>query len=308
MNDSQLSFGIVMLLQTGTGLSVNIFLLLLYARVVSVSHRLSSSDLILAQLALANIIVLLTWGIPNSLSILEFRISLDDVGCQIITYLYRVGRGLSVCITCLLSVFQAVTISPATPRWGAAKAKLPKCILPSCILSWVLNLLINVGMPVYVRGPKNTTVQASYDVKYCSGAPVSTVIMLVNTVLYSAWDLSFVGLMSLASGYMVFVLHRHHRRVRHLHGPDRSPGAMPEVRAAKRVVALATLYVLLYGRQSVMLTILLNVKGYSLSVFNSHLVWSLAFSVFSPFLMICSDQRVRSFWKRESTISNLDPS
>nr|NP_001240440.1 vomeronasal 1 receptor ornAnaV1R3119 [Ornithorhynchus anatinus] len=308
MSDSQLSFGIVMLLQTGTGLSVNIFLLLLYARVVSVSHRLSSSDLILAQLALANIIILLTWGIPNTLSILELRISLGDVGCKIITYLYRVGRGLSVCTTCLLSVFQAVTISPDTPRWGAAKAKLPKCILPSCILSWVLNLLINVSTPVYIRGPKNTTFQASYNLKYCSVAPASTAPMLVNTILYTAWDLSFVGLMSLASSYMVFVLHRHHRLARHLHGPDRSPGAMPEVRAAKRVVALATLYLLLYGRQSVMLSILLNVKGYSLSVFNSHVVWSLAFSVFSPFVMIGSDKRVRSFWKRESATSNLDPS
>uniref|UniRef100_F6W690 Vomeronasal type-1 receptor n=1 Tax=Ornithorhynchus anatinus TaxID=9258 RepID=F6W690_ORNAN len=308
MGDARLSFGIVMLLQTGTGFSVNAFLLLFYARVISTSNRLSSSDLIQAQLPLANIIILLKGAVPSTLSFWELRIFLDDVLCKLNMYLYRVARGLAICTVCLLSVFQAITISPSTSRWAAAKAKLPKCILPSCILSWVLNLLINVGIPVYVRGPKNTTFQASYDLKYCSVAPVSTVIMLVNTVLYSVWDLFFVGLMSLASGYMVFVLHRHHRRVRHLHGPDRSPGAMPEVRAAKRVVALATLFVLLYGRQSVMLSILLNVKGYSLSLLNSHLVWSFAFSVFSPFLIICSDQRVRSFWKSESSISNPDPS
>ncbi|XP_028909568.1 vomeronasal type-1 receptor 1-like [Ornithorhynchus anatinus] len=308
MGDARLSFGIVMLLQTGTGLSVNAFLLLFYARVISLSHRLSSSDLIQAQLPLANIVILLTGAVPGTLSFWELRIFLDDVLCKLNMYLYRVGRGLAICTVCLLSVFQAITISPSTARWARLKAKLPKCFLPACILSWVLNLLINVGVPMGTRGPVNTSFQASYNLKYCSVAPVSTAIMLVNTVLYSASDLSFVGLMSLASGYMMFVLLRHHRQVRHLHGPDRSPGAMPEVRAAKRVVALATLFVLLYGRQSVMLSILLNVKGYSLSVLNSHLVWSFAFSVFSPFLMICSDQRVRSFWKRESAISNLDPS
>ncbi|XP_039766536.1 olfactory receptor class A-like protein 1 [Ornithorhynchus anatinus] len=308
MGDARLSFGIVMLLQTGTGLSVNAFLLLFYARVISTSHRLSSSDLIQAQLPLANIVILLTGGVPHTLSFCELRIFLDDVLCKLTIYLYRVARGLAICTVCLLSVFQAITISPSTSQWARFKAKLPKCFLPACILSWVLNLLINVGIPVYTKGPTNTTFQATYDLKYCSVAPISTAIMLVNTILYSASDLSFVGLMSLASGYMVFVLHRHHRRVRHLHGPDRSPGAMPEVRAAKRVVALATLFVLLYGRQSVMLSILLNGKGYSLILLNSHHVWSFTFSVFSPFLMICSDQRVRSFWKRESAISNLDPS
>ncbi|NP_001240438.2 vomeronasal 1 receptor ornAnaV1R3117 [Ornithorhynchus anatinus] len=308
MGDARLSFGIVMLLQTGTGLSVNAFLLLFYARVISTSHRLSSSDLIQAQLPLANIVILLTGAVPDTLSFWELRIFLDDVLCKLTMYLYRVARGLAICTVCLLSVFQAITISPSTARWARIKVKLPKCFLPACILSWVLNLLINVGTAMYTRGPANTTFHATYDLKYCTLAPVSTAVMLVNTILYLASDLSLVGLMSLASGYMVFVLHRHHRRVRHLHGPDRSPGAMPEVRAAKRVVALATLFVLLYGRQSVMLSILLNVKGYSLNVLNSHLVWTFAFSVFSPFLMIGSDQRVRSFWKRESTISNLDPS
>ncbi|XP_028909569.1 vomeronasal 1 receptor ornAnaV1R3120 [Ornithorhynchus anatinus] len=308
MGDTRLSFGTVLLLQTGTGLSVNAFLLLFYARVIFTSHRLSSSDLIQAQLPLANIVILLTGAVPQTLSFWELRIFLDDVLCKLTMYLYRVARGLAMCTVCLLSVFQAITISPSTSRWARIKAKLPKCILSVCVISWILNLLINVGVPVGTRGPTNITFHATYDLKYCSVAPVHTAIMLVTTVLYSALDLSFVGLMSLASGYMVFVLQRHHWRVRHLHGPGRSPRAMPEVQAAKRVVALATLYVLLYGRQSVMLSILLNVKGYSLSVLNSHQVWSFTFSVFSPFLMICSDQRVRSFWKRESAISNLDPS
>ncbi|XP_028909565.1 olfactory receptor class A-like protein 1 [Ornithorhynchus anatinus] len=308
MGDARLSFGIVMLLQTGTGLSVNAFLLLFYARVFSTSHRLSSSDLIQAQLPLANIIILLTGAVPDTLSFWELRIFLDDVLCKLTMYLYRVARGLAICTVCLLSVFQAITISPSTARWARYKAKLPRCFLPASIFSWVLNLLINGGTPMCTTGPANTTFHSTYDLKYCTLAPVSTAFMLVNTILYSASDLSLVGLMSLASGYMVLVLHRHHRRVRHLHGPDRSPGAMPEVRAAKRVVALATLFVLLYGRQSVMLSILLNVKGYSVSLLKSHLILSFAFSVFSPFLMICSDQRVRSFWKRESIISNLDPS
>uniref|UniRef100_F7G2T5 Vomeronasal type-1 receptor n=1 Tax=Ornithorhynchus anatinus TaxID=9258 RepID=F7G2T5_ORNAN len=153
--------------------------------------------------------------------------------------------------TCLLCNFgQAVTISPSSSQWTWLKEILPKCMLPSCLLSWTLNMLINADMPVYATGPWNTSSQITYDLKYCSVTTVTVKIALINAIMYYVWDLLFWGLMSVASGYMIFVLQRHHRWVQHLHGPSHSPKAMPEIRAAKRVIALVTLYVLLYGRQT----------------------------------------------------------
>uniref|UniRef100_F6PW67 Vomeronasal type-1 receptor n=1 Tax=Ornithorhynchus anatinus TaxID=9258 RepID=F6PW67_ORNAN len=309
MDATELSFGIMNVLQLSSGISVNVFLLLFYIHMASTSHRPSSSEMIPTQLALANIIILLSRGIPVTASAWGLRNFLDDVGCKILMYLYRMSRGLTICTTCLQIVFQAVTIIPGTSWWAEVKAKLPKCIIPLCILSWVLNMLIGIDILIYVTGPQNSSsVRITLDLTYCSKVSSSAAINLVIAVVLPPWDLSFVGLMSVASGYMVFVLHRHHRQVRHLHEPGRSPRVLPEVRAAKRVIALVTLYILLYGRQSIMLSVILNIQKKSPLLVSSHLLMAFAFAVISPFLMIHSDRRMRTFWKREHPFSNSDTS
>nr|NP_001240348.1 vomeronasal 1 receptor ornAnaV1R3027 [Ornithorhynchus anatinus] len=309
MDVTQLTFGIVMLLQISIGVSVNAFLLLFYICMVSTNHKPGSSDLILIHLTLANTIILLTGGIPEAVSAWGMRNFLDDVGCKILVYLYRVGRGLAICTTCLLSVFQAVTLSPGTSRGAGIKAKLPKCIIPFCLLFWLLNLIVDVNVLIYMAGPQNSSnTRIILDLKYCSIVSISAGATMLYAVVHSLWDVFYVWLMSTASVYVVFVLHRHHRQVRHLHGPGRSPREMPEVRAAKRVVALVILYVLLYGRQTVMLSILVNMKEKSPLLVNSHMVLSFTFSAVSPFLMIHSDRRMRTFWKMDSPISNREPS
>ncbi|NP_001240347.2 vomeronasal 1 receptor ornAnaV1R3026 isoform X1 [Ornithorhynchus anatinus] len=306
---SDLPLGIMMLLQISIGTSANIFLFLFYTRAVFASHKSSSSDVILAHLVLANTVILLASGIPETVSAWGPSNFLNDVGCKILIYLYRVARGLAICTTCLLSVFQAVTVSPGTSRWAGVKAKLNRGILPSCVLSWVLNMFIDFSTLLYMTGPQNSSrVRIILDLKYCSTVSVGAGITLLNAIGHSLWDLFFVGSMSVASGYMVFVLHRHHRRVRHLHGTGRSPGALPEVRAAKRVVTLVILYVLLYGRQTITLGVMINTKEKSPLLVNVHMVLSFTFSAVSPFLMIHSDRRIRRFWKRESPDSDTNPS
>uniref|UniRef100_F6SCC7 Vomeronasal type-1 receptor n=1 Tax=Ornithorhynchus anatinus TaxID=9258 RepID=F6SCC7_ORNAN len=292
MDAMEISFGTIMLLQIGIGVSVNAFLLLFYTRMVSASHRLSYSDLILAHPALANSLTLLSRGIPDTFYIWGLINFLDDMGCKTLIYLYRVCHGLSICTTCLLSIFQAVTISPSTSWWAGVKAKLPKCVILSCLFSWVMNLLINLYILKYVKGPWNSTsVQIVMDLKYCIEVSAEPETKLAIAEVLPLRDL-FLGLMSTASGYMVFVLHRHHRQVRHLHGPSSSLRVMPEVQAAKRVVALVTLYVFLYGRQAIMLSVIINMKEKSPLMVRVHLHLSFSFSVVSPFLIIHSDRRV----------------
>uniref|UniRef100_A0A6I8NPB5 Vomeronasal type-1 receptor n=1 Tax=Ornithorhynchus anatinus TaxID=9258 RepID=A0A6I8NPB5_ORNAN len=309
MNATDLSFGMVFLLQISVGISVNLFLFLFYSYMATASRKSSPSDLILIHLAFSNAVILLSFGLPETLSAWGLRNFLSDGGCKILMYVFRVARGLSICSTCLLSVFQAVTISPGTSRWARIKARLPGCILPSCLLSWGLSLLVDFDSLFNITGPRNSSVfRIMLDLKYCSKVSDGAEISLLIAVVLSFRDLFFVVLMSLASGYMVFVLHRHHRRVRHLHGPGRSPGETPEVRAAKRVVALVTLYVLLYGRQSIMLSVFLNRKEKSPLLMSSHLVFSIAFSSVSPLLMLHSDRRIRTIWKRESVGSRVNSS
>ncbi|XP_038598979.1 olfactory receptor class A-like protein 1 [Tachyglossus aculeatus] len=308
MDATVISLGMLFLVQISTGVSVNGFLLLFYAHLASVSPKFSSSDVILTQLTLDNTIVLLTLGIPETMSAWGWRNFLGDVGCKILNYLYHVARGLAICTTCLLSVFQAITISPGTSCWAGVKAKLPKCIVPCCLLSWILNLLIEFDTLMNMTGPQNSnSVQIMLDLKYCTKVSYSAEINLVIAVIFSVRDLFFVGLMSVASSYVVFTLNRHRRQVQHLHRSDHPHKAMPEVRAAKRVVALVTLYVLLYGRRSIMLSIIIHMKEEPFLLL-SHEVLSFTFSFISPFLLIHSDRRKRAFWKKESSVSHTDPS
>uniref|UniRef100_F7APA9 Vomeronasal type-1 receptor n=1 Tax=Ornithorhynchus anatinus TaxID=9258 RepID=F7APA9_ORNAN len=302
MNATEISFGIMFLLQISIGVSVNVFLLLFYSRMASIRSKFSSTDLILGHLVLANSIILITNGIPEIMTAWGLRNFLGNVGCKILIYLYRVARGLAICTTCLLSIFQAITISPSTSRWAGVKAKLPNCIIPSCVLFWILNLIIDFETLMNIMGPQNSnsSFRIMLDLKYCSKVSTSAETTLIISTVLSLRDLLFVGLMGAASGYMMLVLHRHHRQVQHLHGPGHSPRAMPEVRAAKKVIALVTLYVLLFGRQSIMLSIILNMKEKSPLLVNCHIVLGFTFSAFSPFLMIHGDRRMRIIQKRES--------
>uniref|UniRef100_F6PN93 Vomeronasal type-1 receptor n=1 Tax=Ornithorhynchus anatinus TaxID=9258 RepID=F6PN93_ORNAN len=161
---------------------------------------------------------------------------LDAVGCKIIFYFHQVARALSLCTTCLLSIFQAVTISPDTYRWAGVKSKLPECIISSYVTTLI-----------YISGPLNST-RNTVLLNYCSSVSDTAGITLVNAIVLSLRDLFFVGIMSVASSYMVFVLHRHHRQVHHLHGSGCSPKEMLKVRASKRVITLVTLCILLYGK------------------------------------------------------------
>nr|NP_001240401.1 vomeronasal 1 receptor ornAnaV1R3080 [Ornithorhynchus anatinus] len=309
MDASELSYGILLMLQIVIGIWRNVFLLLVYAHIVYTSHKTYPLDLILTQLALANTIVLLSFGIPETMSAWGLRNFLDAIGCKILFYLYRVGRVIVICTTCLLSIFQAITISPRNSLWAGVKTKLPRSILPSCLFSWVLSLLTEVTTSIYMEGPLNLTdIQMTFIIKYCSSNSPITVTTLVNAVVFSLRDLFFVGLMSAASGYMVLVLHRHHRQVQHLHGLGHSARAMPEIRATKTVITLVTLYVLLYGQGTVTLTALVNMRKKSPQLVNSSKILSFTFSAVSPFLIIHSNRRMRISRRRTSPVSNSDPS
>nr|NP_001240501.1 vomeronasal 1 receptor ornAnaV1R3180 [Ornithorhynchus anatinus] len=286
MDASEVVYGTVFLLRIVFGVSGNMFLLPVYTRIVSTRYQLNPLDLILAHLALANTMALLSRGIPDILSAWEVRNFLDDIRCKILLYLYRVARGLAICTTCLLSLFQAVINSPGIFRCAGIKTILPKYILPSCLFSWIFNLLIDMSAPILVTGPQNhTSINRVILLKYRSSISVSAVTNLVNAVVLSLRDLFFMGHMSAARSYMGFVLHRHHRQVWHLHGSSRSPRTMSEFQAVQRVIALVILYVLLYGRDTVTLSLIFNMKKISPLILNSNNIMSFTFSAVSPFLM-----------------------
>ena len=82
-----------------------------------------SVQLILIHLAFTNIILLLAKGLPKTVAAFGLRNFLDDIGCKIIVYLTRVARGLSICTRSLLTVVQAIIISPRASGWRRLRPK-----------------------------------------------------------------------------------------------------------------------------------------------------------------------------------------
>ncbi|NP_001240366.1 vomeronasal 1 receptor ornAnaV1R3045 [Ornithorhynchus anatinus] len=307
MDSTEIIFGILILLEISFGVLGNVFLLLGFIFLVSANKKIKSSDLILAHLAVANTMTLLSKGIPDILSAWGMRNFLGDIGCKTLLYLYRLSRGLAICTTCLLSIFQAVTVSPSTSQWAGLKAKLPKSITPTCLLSWILNLLVDVTAPILVTGPQNSTSRQTVNIlKYCSSTSIRAITTLVNAIVLSFRDLFLVGLMSGSSGYMVLLLHRHHRQVHHLHGSGHSSREMPEVRAVRCVLALVTLYILLYVRETITLSVLINIRSNLPLLLNTHMILTFTFSAISPFLMILSNRRMRNFRKKNLPVCDTD--
>lgn len=76
-----------------------------------------------------------------------------------------VGGGVSLGTPCLLRVFQAITIRPRNSRWAELKVKALKGIVPSIFLCWVLQMLVNVIVPMFMTSNlsnKNITNRESF--------------------------------------------------------------------------------------------------------------------------------------------------
>ena len=75
----------------------------------------------------------------------------------------------------LLSGFQEIKLHPNFSRWMELRIRSSECIGFCCFLSWKLNLLVNIFIPMRVTGPsnnKNTSLKKIKDYGYCSGIMV----------------------------------------------------------------------------------------------------------------------------------------
>ncbi|XP_038598500.1 vomeronasal type-1 receptor 90-like [Tachyglossus aculeatus] len=153
--------------------------------------------------------MLLTQGVPSLIFATGVENRWEEAGCQLLTYIRRVTGGLSICTTCLLSVFQAVTISPVI---------------------------------------KNATITvSSLNIKYCSNIFwVKYLNDMMFLSIITLQDVIFVFLMCWSSGYMVMVLHQHRKQVQHIHSTSLSPKSSPGARATQTLLLLLTSFVCFY--------------------------------------------------------------
>uniref|UniRef100_F7FP20 Vomeronasal type-1 receptor n=1 Tax=Ornithorhynchus anatinus TaxID=9258 RepID=F7FP20_ORNAN len=288
-------WGISFLSQTVVGVLGNTAMFLVYVHIfMAQPQQKKPTDMILTHLTVTNTVTLLTRGVPETMVAFGMKNILGDIGCKILMYLRRVARGLSICTTCLLSVFQAVTISSSTSWWSQFKPRVPHYILPSFVFFWNINLLISINLLITAKATNNVTlIEQTYVSKYCSTIPKNNDSSYFVTITATTLrDLIFLFLMSWASGYMVILLHRHHRQVQHIHSTSRSPKSSTETRAIHTILLLVTCFVCFYWIDCIITLYLSFAKGYHSELQSVIAFLSTCFPSLSPLVLFSRDPRI----------------
>ncbi|MBZ3870998.1 Vomeronasal type-1 receptor 90 [Sciurus carolinensis] len=227
------------------GIAANVFLLLFHKVMFFLQRRPKLTDLTIAHLALIHMLMLLIRTFLDT-DIFGVEDICNDITCKAVVYLYRLMRSLSVSTTCLLSVLQAITLSPRSSFLAKFKLTSPQNSLCCFLILWVFNMFINVCVLVFIGGPSNDMSALLFFSESCRASPKSHYFNTFFSLIGILRDVFFIGLMALVSVYMVILLCRHKRQCQHLHSTSLSPRASPELRATRTILLLMGFFVVMY--------------------------------------------------------------
>ncbi|XP_036043194.1 vomeronasal type-1 receptor 4-like [Onychomys torridus] len=252
--------------------------------------------LILIHLAFTNIIILLAKGLPKTIAAFGLRNFLDDIGCKILIYLERVARGLSICTSSLLTVVQAITISPRASGWRKLRPKSSKHILPFFSFFWILNALISMNLIHSITSINLNMSQFKNGYNYCYFMLESQKTKWIVLPLMVLRDAVFQGAMGGASGYMVFLLQKHHQHVLYLQNSKLLYRTPPELRAAQSVLLLMLCFVFFYWTDCAFSLFLSLSSGNNSEIIIIREFLVLGYAIFSPLVLIHRDGLPAECW------------
>ncbi|XP_052037623.1 vomeronasal type-1 receptor 90-like [Apodemus sylvaticus] len=246
--------------------------------------------------ALARNSVLLLYSPPLFLNVwlTDLFMSLNimnDFICKATSYINRMMRGLSICITCLLSVVQAVMISPSASLLAKFKHNLKKYMIYSFSYFWSFNLSFSSNRIFYVVAYTNVSDTNQVKVtKYCSLFPMTYRIQgLILTM--TTLDIFLIGLMLTMSTYMVIVLFRHQRQCKHLHNINHLR-ASPEKRATQTILLLVFFFVVTYWVYFIISSTSLLLWMYHPVILTIQKFVMKAYPTITPLVQISSDNQI----------------
>ncbi|XP_043846587.1 vomeronasal type-1 receptor 4-like [Dromiciops gliroides] len=296
MRLNDLLLAIVFLAQIVIGLLGNLFLLGLYILTFFTGHKLRPIYSISVNLALANFKVLLYKGLPQTMFYLGLKNFLDPVGCKLILYLHNVSRSVSLSMTCLLSGFQAIIVSPSNSRWSKLKPQAPKYIVPSCLFCWCFYLLINFTLLGAMHNSRFTSNNTRWwHLGYCSISGPTSFTASVYVIIFSIPDVMCMIFMIWASSYLIFLLHRHHQQVQHIHSLHLPPRTFPEIRATLAILLLVCTYNSFYSISSILSFCTFQFGEYYPFLMHIEQFIASCFPTISPFLLMSYDSQIHRY-------------
>ncbi|XP_032761230.1 putative vomeronasal receptor-like protein 4 [Rattus rattus] len=281
----------VLYFQAGLGVLANMFLLIFYIFIIP-GHRPKPVDLISCQLTFIHIIMVLTgWDIwlEDMFELLKIQ---NDFKCKATFYINRVMRGLSICVTCLLSVFQAVTISPSTSLLAKFKHKLKNYIIYAFFYFWSFNLSFSSNHIFSVGAYTNLSETNQMKVTtYCSNFPMNSIIRGLILTVTTLRDVFLVGVMLTTSAYMVIFLFRHQKQCKHLHSISHLR-ASPEKRATQTILLLVVFFVVMYWVDFIISSTSILLWKYNPVILTIQKFVMNVYPTITPLVQISSDSRI----------------
>ncbi|XP_028927220.1 putative vomeronasal receptor-like protein 4 [Ornithorhynchus anatinus] len=285
------ALGVSFLSKTGVGILGNSLLITYYLTSFLLGSKLMPTDLTIVHLATVHTVMLLTRWIVMASGMLGLHLVQNDAECKLFTYVYRITRALSICTTALLSVVQAITISPSNSYLFQLKVQIPNDILPVLAILWIPNSLISTNLLFQMFASSNTT---NMDAN-CYLVPINTLLQGLILTFMALRDILSLGLMSCCSGYMVLLLHRHGQQVQHLHSPSQVPKTLPEKRATQTIVLLVSCFVVFYCGDLVLSLFLGSSMKNNAALLNAAMFVPSGYATISPFVLLTCDRRVIKF-------------
>ncbi|XP_052616368.1 vomeronasal type-1 receptor 4-like [Peromyscus californicus insignis] len=281
-----LTIKIILLSQTTAGILGN-FSHLYYYLVHYAESKLKPTYLIHMHLMAANTLIILSRGVPHTMAAFGLKQFVNYFGCRLILYIQRVGRSVSIGTTCLLSIFQAITISQKEFCCKDQKVKSAKYIECCIALLWVLYMLINAIFPVYQfikRNSKNVT--RKRDFGYCSTDGRDEISDSLYSALVVCPEIFFSFLMAWSSCYMIVILYRHKLSVQHIHSTCSSRRISFESRATQSILVLVSTFLSFYTLSSILQGCIALLNNYNWWLVNISFLTSLCFPCFGPFVFM----------------------
>ncbi|XP_060996588.1 vomeronasal type-1 receptor 4-like [Dama dama] len=309
MVSSFFMIGMIILTQTVVGILENFSLLCSYIILHFMGYRLRSIDLIFKNLIVAKSLVLLSKGVPQTMAVFASKHIHGDVGCKLLFFLHRVGRGVSISSICLLSVFQVIMISPWNSRWAALKVTAPKYVVLSIFLCWILQMLVNVIFPFNMTGKwsdKNITEERYFG--YCFSIVTDKTDDALYAALLSFPDVLCLGLTLWAGCSTVLILYRHKQKVQHIRRTDASSRSSPKSRATKFIHLLGSTFVYFYILSTIFQVLLALYDQPSQFLVDMSIITAACFPTVSPFVLMSHNSSVHRLylaWIRNAKSSTI---
>ncbi|XP_055473464.1 vomeronasal type-1 receptor 54-like [Psammomys obesus] len=281
--------------EAAIGLSGNSFLLLFQVLKFIRGQRPRLTDPPISLLALIHILMLVVMSLVATDMFMPGK-RWSDSTCKSVLFLHRYFRSLSLCATSLLSILQAITLSPRSSRLAKFKYKSPYHMLGCLLVLSIFYSSISSPFTTHITATPNLTSPGfTYITQSCCLLPMHYSFWNTFYTLLTLTDVIFVGLMAISSAYMVTFLYRHKKQSQFLHSTNRSPTSSPEHRATRTILCLMSFFVVMYTLNSILSYLRYPSNDpifYFIVILEGH-----SYATVSPFLVLSTEKQIIHIFK-----------